>query len=267
MTELEALRPTLEVIPITEVEEPNLPVAVVVQEAINLQTKLEADEVRDRVTAVGLDPSRIEGLPVAIAATEQAQSQWMFVRDRAKTQLQRDCETRGEKLRRGLIEACRWNCRDNLRVQRILDTIAQGGGVPDLAQDLRDLAVVMERHSSAFDHDETFDVSEQVQAARQLASEINKGLAGRWASDTQESAKLLRDRAFTYLDRVVSDIRTAGRYAYRDEPRRMLDFTSDYLRRGRQRRARRRREQGETSAQPPTESIMEATGDPSDAAA
>lgn len=267
MTELESLRPVLEAIPADEIEAPKLPMAVALQEAHNLEATIEADGVRKRIIAVGLNPVRIDALPAALVAVRQAQSQWMMIRDRANTEVQREREARGMELRRELLAVCRWNFREINHVQGGLDAVAQRGGIPGLVQDLQDLALLIEKYPSVFEDDETFDAPARVAAARQLASEIGEGVAGMSARDPHEAAKLLRDRAFTHLDRIVTDIRAAGRYAYRDDPRRMLDFTSDYLRRGRRRRARRRREQEEISDHPPAGSIIEMNGDPSDAAA
>lgn len=55
--------------------------------------------------------------------------------------------------------------------------------------------------------------------------------AARW--NLQRQAKDLRDRAFAHLDELVSDLREAGRYAFRKDPARKKHFGSAYRRRHR----------------------------------
>ncbi|MEM9463348.1 MAG: hypothetical protein AAGF11_54910 [Myxococcota bacterium] len=243
MTPLETLRPLLDAIAPTEIQEPDLPMAVALQEAHELHIALQSEERFDRILAVGLDPSLLTVLPTAISATRQAQSQWVVLRDRSKPQAQRDREAQGEALRSELLSACRWNLRDDTRAQGVLDAIVAGDGIPDLVQDLLDLATLITRHQDRFAADETFDALERAEAARSLATEISEGLAVGRSRDDQRAAKQLRDRAFSYMDRVVTDIRTAGRYAFGNDPRQAAVFASRYLRRRRQRYARRRRDE------------------------
>jgi class 3 adenylate cyclase len=78
--------------------------------------------------------------------------------------------------------------------------------------------------------------------------EITAGLSDARIPGEQEATKLLRDRAFTHLDRLVIDLRKAGRYAFRKEPERAAAFASDYLRRVRAKARRRAGERVETAA-------------------
>lgn len=242
MTELETLRPLLESIPAAEVDEPNLPMAVALQEAHDLHIALLSDDIGDRLLAIGLEPTRLTALPVAVEATRQAQSQWVVVRDRSKPEAQREREAQGEALRAMLVAACRWNLRHESRAQGVLDTISAGEGVPDLIQDLRDLAVLIDQHRPDFMLDETFDAPARIQATRSLAAELSEGLSAGRSGRGYQAAKRVRDRAFTHLVRLVTDIRTAGRYAFRSDPKRAAVFTSQYLRRKRRRRRTRRRD-------------------------
>ena len=233
MPALETLLSTLESIPVEEARDPRIPAAVVLQEAHDLRAVLEVDDTTERLLAVGLHPSTVAELPAAIEAAREAQSRWIVVRDPSKPQGQREREDAGLALRRELVASCRWNLRDDDRAQSVLDSIVQGDGLPDLVQDLRDLAMLIDLHPEAFDADGTFDAAAQAEQARALASEIAVGLAEDRASADQQAAKLLRDRAFTHLEELVADIRSAGRYAFRDVPRRLVAFASAYRRRRR----------------------------------
>lgn len=239
MSELDTLRPLLEAIAIEEIHEPNLPIVVALQEAHDLHTAIHKDDTWARLLAVGVAPAMLEGLPVAVTATRQAQSEWTVIRDRGKAQAQRDREAAGVALRADLMAACRWNLRGDAPAQAVLDAIAQGEGVADLVQDLLDLAMLIGRHEAAFDGDDTFDAAAQAEASRSTAAEISAGLSEARTPGDHQSAKLLRDRAYTHLDGLMTELREAGRYAFRKEPQRAAAFTSEHLRRER-RRARRR---------------------------
>jgi len=247
MNELQTLRPILDAIPLSELRRPDLPLSVALQEAHDLSAMLEADDAWSALVAVGLPLRAAADLPLAIAAARQAQSQWVVARDRTKPAAQREREEQGTALRRELSAACRWNLRADEQAQAVLDTIAQGDGLADLVQDLEDLATLIAHHQDHFDGDQTFDAPAQAEAARSLALDIAEGSAQGRASEDQDELRRLRDRAVLHLDRLVSDVRRAGRYAFRDDPRRAGDFSSDYLRRRRKAAQRRRSEEVEKS--------------------
>lgn len=239
MSELDTLRPMLDAIAIDDIREPDIPLVVALQEGNDLHTSIQKDDTWDRLLAVGVAPAALDGLPVAVAATRQAQSEWTVIRDRGKLQAQRDREAAGVALRTDLVAGCRWNLRADATAQAVLDEIVQGEGVPDLVQDLLDLATLMSRHVAAFDGDETLDAAAKAEEARSLAGEISAGLSEGKTPGDHQAAKLLRDRAFTHMDRLITELREAGRYAFRKEPRRAAAFASEHLRKERK-KARRR---------------------------
>ncbi len=171
-------------------------------------------------------------------AARAAQSEWVVLRDRSKSEAQQEREQRGYAERAELLAACRFNLREERAAQGTLSAIAQGEGVPDLVQDLRDLAELVERHRPAFAADQSFNADEAPELARSLAAEIEAGLSSERLSTSQAAAKLLRDRAYTYLDDLVAELREAGRYAFRKDSAVAARFASAYLRRKR-RRSRR----------------------------
>ena len=243
---LEPLTPLLSAIPAADVRAPNLPVAVALQEAHDLLALVGQEKLRTRLTAVGLKPDLIEALGPALAAARQAQSQWAVIRDRTKTEAQREREERGRELRTQLLAACRWNLRYDPVASATLHAINEGEGLPDLIQDLLDIAHLIDSRPAAFELDTTFDAALQAETARLLAGEIEAGLSGERLRDDQEQARDLRDRAYTHLDEIVDEIRAAGRYAYRNDPDLRLRFGSHYLR-------RRRARQESRSAEPSTD--------------
>lgn len=250
MTELETLLPVLNALPATDIVEPSTPMAVALQEAHDLHATIQAGDTWERLLQVGLAPSTIDALPRSVAATRQAQSQWVVMRDRGKPQAQRDREQAGVELRAELVAACRWSLRAEPGAKAVIDEIVQGEGVPDLVQDLLDLSALILQHEPAFGGDETFDAAAQAEAARSAAAELTAGLSESRLLGDHEAAKQLRDRAYSHMARLVADVREAGRYAFRKEPPRAAAFGSAYLRRlkARSRRKASERSGGETVA-------------------
>jgi hypothetical protein len=242
MPELESLIPILQTLATADILEPEVPMAIALQEAHDLHATIETGDTFDRLFQVGLDPATLEGLPIAVAATRQAQSQWVVIRDRGKPQAQHEREQLGVELRADLVAACRWNLRHDSTALAVLDHIMQGQGIPDLVQDLLDVAALINQHEAAFDGDDTFDAAERAESARSTAADITAGLSASRTLGDHEAAKLLRDQAYTHLAKLVSDVREAGRYAFRKEPRRAAAFGSAYVRKAKARSRRRANE-------------------------
>jgi hypothetical protein len=236
-SDLEALRPVLDALPLEDIDEPDLPMSVLLQEAHDLYAIVKDEPVRSALVAVGVEPEQIDTLDNVINATRAAQSQWVVVRDRHKEQAQRDREEQGYTLRGSLLASCRFNLRKRKKAKATIQAIAEGEGLPDLVQDLVDIAQLIDDHRDAFARDTTFDAGTKSEEARTLSAEIQAGLSSERQGETREQSKDLRDRAFTYLNTQVSDLREAGRYRYRDDRQQSAKFASAYERR-RRRRAR-----------------------------
>lgn len=252
MTELEILIPVLQALALADIIEPITSMAVALQEANDLHVVVQADDTWERLVKVGTDPSVVDGLLTAVAAARQAQSQWVVVRDRGKPQAQRDREQAGVELRSEIVAACRWNLRRDPAALAVIDQIVQGDGVPDLVQDLLDLAALLGVQEAAFDGDETFDARAKAEAARGAATEITAGLSESRTLGDHEAAKLLRDQAYSHLAKLVAEVREAGRYAFRKEPRRAAAFGSAYMRKAKARSRRRagKREKADATTSP-----------------
>jgi len=232
---LEQLRNDLLSMPAEVISAPNLPMAVAIQEANDLLTHISSPPIGDKLLSVGLPPTHADSLARAVRAAKEAQSEWVLVRDRTKSERQREREQAAHRLRLDLLAAARWNLRGDRVALGTLSAIAQGEGVADLAQDLNDLAVLLEQRASRFDPDHSFDVQRAVADARAHARELSAGTSEERLQTEQATAKDLRDRAFSYLDQLVDEIREAGRYAFRRDPQALKPFHSRYLKRRRSR--------------------------------
>jgi hypothetical protein len=205
---------------------------------------------------VGLPKNELPALRRGIEAAREAQSGWIVVRDRSKSDAQKTREEEGKVLRTNMVDAARWNLRHDRVAQATVDAIQEGDGVEDLIQDLVDAAALIESRADAFANDKSFDLEAIVERARSTASDIRAGLSPTRAKSKPDDAKLLRDRASTYLDARMTTIREAGRYAFRKEPAVRARFASAY-----QRRKRRRRTQVAAEAEAPAPTPIETPTD------
>jgi hypothetical protein len=233
--DLDALRSTLLALPAGDVDSPDLPVAVVLQEAHDLRTLCADAKVRERLVSVGLQSTALDALAIAEGALRVAQSEWVVSRDRSKDEAQKAREARGMELRAELAAAVRWNLRAERKALAVLSVIQEGEGVADLVQDLDDLAMLIVQYLPAFASDQSFDAPARAEEARTLGAEIRAGLSQTRQPGAQEASKDLRDRAFSYLDDLKTRVRESARYAYRKEPAFSARFASAYKRRLRRR--------------------------------
>ncbi len=232
---LEDLRPLLMQIPDSEVRVPNLPVATALQEAHDLMRFTAAPAVHAALLSVGMPLDFTEQLEQRITAAREAQSGWVSERDRNKARELVDAETAAAETRSHMLAAGRFNLSGDVEAQARLTAIAGGEGVADLVQDLHDLAEVVERNLAAFSGDQTFDAEQQARDARELAQLLSTHVSDERLTPPN-AARDLRDRAFSYLYDLVTRVREAGRYVFRNDDEMRQRFSSRYRRRMNRRR-------------------------------
>jgi hypothetical protein len=242
---LSTMKSTLLGIAAEEVDEPRLPMATALQEANDLWTLVSDPRIGTALVKVGLNPEAVDRLREVLDAAREAQSEWTVLRDASKSQQQTDLEEEAQRLRAELLAASRWSLRADRVAMAILSAIATGEGIEDLTQDLSDLAELVTRKRDLFATDTTFDARRAADEASALAGKLAAGTSTERLADEQARAKDLRNRAYTLLDDLVSEIRQAGQYAFRKDARLRQEFTSAYLRR------RRRRSAGDVDPQVP----------------
>lgn len=221
---LDSLRELLLAIPASDVRSPDVRMAVYHQDTNDLATVVAAPVIAAKLQSVGIASDRLESLPVALDACRMAQSQWVVANDRGKPEAQKEREELGYAHRSEVVAACRWNLRDNRTAMATLGVIAEGDGIPDLIQDLRDVAVLAEANVAAFEKDESFDAPAAIETCRSLASDITAGQSAFATSAEAAAARDLRDRAYTWLWGIDADVRAAGRYAFRNDPEQVSRF-------------------------------------------
>ncbi|MDW3195274.1 MAG: hypothetical protein R8G66_23060 [Cytophagales bacterium] len=209
--------------PASEVRLPTIPVYTFVQEAYDLNEWIADDQ--SPLTNAGLDGEFITDLPNRARMLRQAQSVWMKERY-SREEAQREWDERSIEaydLKDTLEASFRFAFRRHPDLVSKVNAISEGSGHADMVQDLSDLSVLGNAHDnllSAIGMDMT-----QLDIAATWADELATLLArvnGERSDDN--SAKLLRDKAFTYLKEAVDEIRVTGKFVYRKDQEKLRGF-------------------------------------------
>ncbi|HEU4411484.1 MAG TPA: hypothetical protein VFS43_39935 [Polyangiaceae bacterium] len=230
-TALASVSALLAELPEDEVRPPPLPIDRMSAEAHTLA--LTAESARAELVAKGLDPAQIERLPVLARAATEAQSQVNALRGAQRSQDEIALENEAVELRADMMAAGRFGLRKNNDAQAALDRVQEGNGLDDLVQDLKDLAAINDRYAADLEVIGA-DPKGKAARARALAGKLEIVLATRRAADRTEHAAMdTRDRAATLLAETMADVRAAGVYAFRKDPRMLAKFRSAYNQRRR----------------------------------
>jgi hypothetical protein len=120
-----------------------------------------------------------------------------------------------EALRAEFLDIFTWAFRDGSH-DADLKRIREGDGVADLVADLGDLVELADKESERLGFQKNHqELSKQ---AAQLATKLKEAFLGRLTTKTDTAATDLRDRAATWLDTAVKEVRAAGRFAFRRDP-------------------------------------------------
>ena len=200
-------------VPLNEVKVPNRPVDEIVARTETLA--VDAAEDREALAGAGLDVSLIEQLTPLSGALRYCQANWMSeYRARKEAQVQWNEEApQAFALRDEILHhfSFAYRHRDDLlnKVMRI----REGGSNADMIQDLIDAASLGEKNPEPLVAI-NFNL-ETLTVARTVSHRMSELLAAaNGASDESSEIKVLRDKAFTLLDRVDSTIREYGRYVF-----------------------------------------------------
>ena len=219
-----------------DVAAPNWPVAIALMEAEALLGFLhQAPDILRRLRSAqpAFDPAL--DLRAAVDLLRERQVAWLQITTKRKPEEQADLEARGEQLRAEVLAALRWLMRADVQARDFIAQVQDGAGLADLIQDLDVLAAFLSERADQLTDDE-FDPHAHAQQAATLAEQLRAGFVAAAAPDGREGLRDLRDRAWTYLAAVMSEIRTAAAFRFRQDPDLLAArFTSAYARRRNQR--------------------------------
>lgn len=228
MSNAENLAACLEMInalPADQVLEPTIPVDVFVQEAENLYHWCQTDLAQ--LAASGFDAAKIGELNIRAGACREAQSLW--VKERRSSTEWNERSPEAYEMRDELLHAFRYAFRNDAGLLGRVSEIADGAGHADMVQDLNDLSVLGKQHPGLL-ATIGFDPA-KLDTAASLANEMADLLASVNGTRMEgNSAKAIRDRAYTYLKQLVDEVRACGKYVFWKNEKRRKGYYSDFWR-------------------------------------
>jgi D-ribose pyranose/furanose isomerase RbsD len=237
--------PVITAIPADQILAPHsIPVDAYIQEAENLYNWCLADQ--SELTARAMSWDMVVDLPVRAGALREAESIWTkqyLNKKEAETQW-KERSPLAYDLRNDLLDHFRFAYRRDVELTKKVRAIAEGWSHADMIQDLNDLSVLGKGYPAplaAINFDMAL-LDQAAQIAGEMAALLAEVVGDRASAD---EAKKIRDQAYTHLKSSVDEIYDYGQYVFRDNPERLQNYTSDYLRRLRARRAAKEKEKKE----------------------
>ena len=176
------------------------------------------------ITHGGLAKSALKELPLRTERLERGERTWTDERDfAAKTDVVavRKACTLEKQL---CMAALRHFLRDDREVQVRLDHIAEGSGDVDLADDANKIADLIETHRAAL---KTPEITKATAAKlRDLAAKLSAYVSERMVNIEATDAITQRNRAFWHLRALATEIQSAARFVYRNDPKVLKHFRS-----------------------------------------
>lgn len=226
----EALKPKYEAIPEDLIKEPNLPVEIAVDEALNLYEIASKD--KEQLGATDLDLILIDDLVIRAEGLRYSETLWTLVFTE-KSDAEEEWKLLSKEafdLRDELLHYCRYAYRKDSKLMDIVNRIAEGYGNADMVMDLSELAMLGKNNPTPLTG-VNYDLT-NLDRASQLSDRcgILLGKVNGVRTKNEKPAKEMRDRAFTYLKEGVDAIREAGKFVFWKDPERVKLYSSAYYR-------------------------------------
>lgn len=204
---------------------PDIPLSVAERELTSLARLAHAQQAR--LSRIGITADKVDLLARFARRLGAIEKAWQAARGAVKlTAAQRKLRDEAEALDAKLVAGGRWGCRNDDAAQAELSRIAEGSGLADTIQDLRDLVDFWAVHEGALG---VTDITRKELARAGALADALEDAAANEASDASAAHALeLRNRAFWAADELAKEIRDGGRYAFRDQPKLAAKFVSRY---------------------------------------
>ncbi len=193
-------------------------------------------------------------IPVRAGALRELESMWRKERNTPEGAERRWKEesTALFEMRKGLLAAFRYAFREDKSLLRRVSDIAKGNTNAERLQNLNDLAVLGRANQDLLSGI-GFDLAQLDEAAAK-SDEMSEvlAIAVNQRKVVSETLKL-RDKAYTHLKEAVDEVYCAGRYLLRHNSERLKGYSSEYLNKGRNKKAG----QPDSAASPAVEGVLE----------
>ncbi|WP_319479623.1 hypothetical protein [uncultured Draconibacterium sp.] len=214
-------------IPAEEVKAPGIPVESAIQENENLY--LWSLDDKAELMGAGLPETTIDSLTVRNGACRTAEAMWK--REQHTPQdAQKEWEERAPaayELHGRLLHDFRYAYRNDQRLLKKVSDITDGTGDADMIQDLSNLAALGEANPEPLAVI-NFDVT-LLPLADTTADELAIVLAqANGEKEIDSQVKIVRDRAYTYMQQAADEIKNCGRYVFWKNEARLKGYRNIY---------------------------------------
>ena len=184
------------------------------------------------MTGAGLKKMYIDELPARAGACRQAQSIWMKEKN-SKNDVKKEWAEKSVQaydLKDDLLSAFDYAFRNDEDLLKHVKAIRDGSGHADMIQDLNDLSVLGKANPELLG---TINFNMKLlDNSAQMADELAPLLAI-INGDNQDGndAKIIRDKAFTYLKEAADEVRACGKYVFRKNKERLKGYLENSFKR------------------------------------
>jgi len=221
-----ALMPRLAKIDDRDIRRPRMPLDIALHEAGPMLAAAREDEAS--FVAAGFDPARFDELAGATAALRYAHGEFVarlgVVRLAVRRWKQEMPE--GRALREELLAVESFALRNMPDAPEALGKIREHIRNSDLALDLHALAQLGRKGRPLLEA-VNFDCS-LLDLADKKADELSRIFAAAFLESEKSGYGRQRDRVFTYLCKVMADIRSSAKYVFRNDRERLVYYQSAY---------------------------------------
>lgn len=226
-TDFEQLKALIESLSTGEIKKPDMPIDAFLQEAENLY-QWALDDKKELV-ARGLKVETLNTLPIATGACRHAEGLWFkqrYGKQEAEKQWTEESPAAFE-LRDDLVDELEFAFNgDSALLGRVTD-IKDGNTHADMIQDLTNLALLGQENMALLKVIK-FDES-LLQKATDTSNHLAEVLARANGDKAEDSeAKVLRDKAYTYLKKHVDEVRRYGKFVFRKNKDRVVGYRHQY---------------------------------------
>jgi hypothetical protein len=214
-------------IPDEEVKAPGIPVESAIQENENLY--LWSLDDKAELMGAGLPEATIDSLTVRNGACRTAEAMWK--REQHTPQdAQKEWAERAPaayELHGRLLHDFRYAFRNDQRLLKKVSDIADGTGDADMIQDLSNLVALGEANPEPLALI-NFNVT-LLPLANTTADELAIVLAqANGEKEIDNQVKIIRDRAYTYMQQAADEIKNCGRYVFWKNEARLKGYRNIY---------------------------------------
>lgn len=206
-----------------------MPVGIYLQEAEDLL--LAATPDLPALTARGLSTELFNSMPQRIGALREAQSRWAEKQNKQTEAIAiwKEEAPKAIEFRDTLLDELDFAYRKQPDLQAAVSEIAEGNTNADLVQDLNDLAVLGRNNpepllATNFNPDLLPQAAELSDTLAVVLADAN---GDRSATNDE---RVLRDQAYTYLKEAVDEVRSYGKFVFRNDAGKLKQYRSKFLR-------------------------------------